>query len=145
MSDDCFATLLFRDNLTTSRPRRQFAEDEAMVRLWLSRMLQLTSLRIFVMFARLDEASVRHMLRDPPAQRVTLMSVPVVRAAENGTLPHYRLMHTKLHAWSLPCARVALLDYDVIAIRDPSPIFDACGRRPSATRRAIGTSCSPRR
>ena len=98
-----------------------------MVRLWLSRLLQLTSLRIIVMFARLDQASVRHMLGDPPTQRVTLMSVPVVRAAENGTLPHYRLMHTKLHAWSLPCARVALLDYDVIAIRDPSPIFDACG------------------
>ena len=46
--DDCFATLLFRDNLTTSRPRRQFAEDEAMVRLWLSRLLQLTSLRIII-------------------------------------------------------------------------------------------------
>ena len=56
MSDDCFATLLFRDNLTTSRPRRQFAEDEAMVRLWLSRLLQLTSLRIIVMFTRLEEA-----------------------------------------------------------------------------------------
>ena len=69
MSDDCFATLLFRDNLTTSRPRRKFAEDGAMVRLWLSRLLQLTSLRIVVMFARLDEASVRHMLGDPPTQR----------------------------------------------------------------------------
>ena len=98
-----------------------------MVRLWVSRLLHLTSLRIFVMFARLDEASVRHMLREPPEQRVTLLSVPIVRAATNGTLPHYRLMHTKLHAWSLPCARVALLDYDVIAIRDPSPIFDSCG------------------
>ena len=38
--------------------------------------------------------------------------------------------NTKLHAWTLPCSELALLDYDTIPLRNPDAIFDACAQHP---------------
>lgn len=122
----CFATLLFRDS-NLSRPRREWAEDEASVRLWASRLLRLTSLPIFVLHTQLSAHSV-HLLLLPadPHRRLRLHSVSMLRGAYWEAQPWYRLVYTKLHAWNLPCKRVALMDYDMIPIQAPEAVFDAC-------------------
>ena len=76
------------------------------------------------------EPALALLRKEDPSNRLRYWPVDFVIGGGWGKWPWYRLMHTKLHAWSLPCARVALLDYDVIAIRDPSPIFDGSGGGP---------------
>ena len=44
------------------------------------------------------------------------------------TIPWYRLIHTKFHAWALPCRRVVLTDYDGIPLRSLDAAFTACDR-----------------
>lgn len=39
-------------------------------------------------------------------------------------------MHTKLHAWALPCDQVAYFDYDGVMLNEPDRVFDDCGGHP---------------
>lgn len=119
----CFATLLFKDtNLTTMR--RAFEADEAMVKLWASRLLNVTWLPIFVMHAHVDASALLKPI--DPQQRLHYFPVNIVNGGYWGGWPWYRNMHTKLHTWALPCKRAAFLDYDGLPLRNLDSVFDEC-------------------
>ena len=126
MADQCFATLFFNDTTVHTR-RRPFALDASMARLWVARMLSLTKLPIYVMH---NEENAAGLVLAPHQRRaktqLRLVRVPLVVVDTRGTMPWYRLTHTKLHAWALPCKRVALIDYDGVPLRNMDAIFDAC-------------------
>ena len=127
----CYATLLFRDdNMTTMR--RVFEEDEAMMQVWTKRMLQTTELPIFFVYIAthaLDATIAQLRDIEPASRRGQIQFWPVTEVLGGGIsmYPWYRLVHTKLHAWALPCRQVAFLDYDGVALRKLDAVFDACG------------------
>lgn len=121
----CFATLIFNDS-EPSIARRSFDEDEAMFRLWAGRMLNTSQLPIHVMQVNVNESLFR---RADPEGRLHVHRVHYLRGSFNGGLPWYKHMHTKLHAWHLPCVRVAMMDYDGIPLRSLDPIFSRCPER----------------
>ena len=96
-----------------------------MARLWLSRMLRLTALPIFVMHAGVNASAMLGVV--DPGQRVRYQPVDFIHGGYWGKWAHYRLMHTKLAAWNLPCKQVAFLDYDNVPLRNFDQVFDVCG------------------
>ena len=121
MDARCFATLLFRANSGGN-----FSEHERMVQLWANRMLHFTSLPVYVMYAGLVNAS-SVLQRADPFGRLRLWRVELLDLATNNTIGKYRWSWTKLHAWRLPCQRLALFDYDGFLAQAADSIFDACG------------------
>lgn len=123
----CYATLLYRDDNATVL-RRVFDEDEAMVRVWAARMLNTTSLPVFVMHTIMATEAHRMLHDVDPEARLLYRKVPIVHGGYWGAYPWYRFVHTKLHAWSLPCKQVAFLDYDAVPLRNLDSVFDECGQ-----------------
>lgn len=125
----CYATIFFNDTSGGTAARRSFVLDIAMARLWVTRMLNLTSLPIFVLFNR--ENDVGSVLAPwLSSEQLVLRQVLPVIVNPKGTHSWYRLTHTKFQAWGLhrQCGQVALLDYDGIPLQRMDPyIFDACG------------------
>ena len=122
----CYATLLFRDSGLLWM-RRAWEDDEIMVRLWARLLLNRTALPVFVMHAGLGEIDFARLFDASTASRLSFRRVSLVHGGYWGAYQHYRLMHTKLHAWDLPCAQAAFLDYDTIPLRNMDAVFDACG------------------
>ena len=120
MEARCFATLLYRGSADGN-----YTEQERMVSLWANRMLHFTALPVYVMFAGPVNAT-QILQHADPFGRLRLLPVTLLDFATRSTLPRYRHLWTKLHAWRLPCQRVALLDYDGWAVAAPDGIFDAC-------------------
>ena len=153
LHERCIATTFVNDSaLALKRRRRRFAADEAMARLWIERMLQLAIAPIFVMHNAGNDAT-RVLGPFLNSTRVHLVLVDLVLVDTPGTLPWYRLTHTKLQAWGLPCRTVALWDYDGMPLHRPmDDIFDACehalssGAAPAdVPRPASFAASSPRR
>ena len=57
-----------------------------------------------------------------------------------GTMPWYRQMYSKIHAWALPCAHVLYTDYDGWPVRSLDDAFGLCGRAPLC---AVGDTVTP--
>ena len=128
----CFATLFYNDTSGGTTARRSFLHDEAMARLFVSRMINMTDLPIFVLINRDNDAK---SVLGPwlTSGQVRLRRVRPVVVEPAGTLTWYRMTHTKFQAWTLfrDCGQVALLDYDGIPLQRMDPyIFDACGAAP---------------
>lgn len=122
----CYATLMYRDTTLVSF-RRAFEEDEVMIRVWAARLANTTELPIFVMHTY---AGARVLLQSVDAEfpgRLHYWPVNIVHGGFWGKWPWYRFVHTKLHAWALPCRQVAFLDYDGIPLRNLDSVFDQCG------------------
>ena len=128
----CYATVFYNDTTGGTTARRSFDLDIAMARLWVSRMLNVTSLPIYVLINRDNDA--RRVLGPwLKTSQVVLRRVRPVVVEPPGTHPWYRMTHTKFQAWTLhrDCEQVALLDYDGIPLQRMDPyIFDACGSAP---------------
>jgi len=108
--------------------RRPFREDEQMVQLWARRMLGLTRLPIFIMHTGNVDVDAILGTVDDGARRLRLFPVHIIPMSSVGSMIwYYRDMYTKLHAWTLPCQRVAYLDYDGLPLRSLDGIFAACG------------------
>ena len=127
----CFATLIFRDdNLTVMR--RPFEEDEFMVRLWVKNMLNITTLPVFVMHTNSALTDAQQLLREvDPNRRVHYWQVNIVHGGYWSVWPWYRMVHTKLNVWALPCKQVAFLDYDGLPLRNLDGVFDECPKTES--------------
>lgn len=121
----CFATLFYNDTHPSGQSRRTFVHDEALVRQWVALMLRHTELPIFIMH-NVDNDAARVLAPFLSSSQLHLRQVDLIVVEPPGTLPWYRLTHTKLHAWNLPCETAALLDYDGIPLTTPDPIFDEC-------------------
>jgi hypothetical protein len=117
-------------NDSAHRPaqRRPFRNDEAMLRLWVERMLQNTRTPLYVMHD--SSADARRLLSPWLARHpLQLRLRPIERLLVDtpGTLPWYRLMHSKIGAWRLPCDLAAYLDYDGMPLSPRiDSIFEAC-------------------
>ena len=96
----CFATLFYNDTSGGTTARRSFVLDEAMVRLFVSRMLNMTSLPIFVLINRDNDAK---SVLGPwlSSGQVRLRRVRPVVVEPPGTHTWYRMTHTKFQAWTL--------------------------------------------
>jgi hypothetical protein len=129
----CYATVFFNDTKGGTARRRSWLLDEAMVRLFVSRLTNLTALPIFVL-ANADNDAFRVLAPWlQQGQQVRILTVDPVVVEPPGTAPWYRLTHTKFQAWALhrECGQVALLDYDGIPLRRMDPdVFDECGGAP---------------
>ena len=123
MAARCLATLVFRSDDPTDGGN--FSAQVQMARLWANRMLHFQRLPIYVMHANIRVSEIFDQTVDPEG-RLNFVRVPLIHAATNQTQPRYRLQWTKLHAWNLPCQRVALLDYDGWPTQRLDSIFDAC-------------------
>ena len=110
----CYATLLYQD-LNTTLKRRPWEYDVGMARLWTSRMLNATSLPIFVMHAVVDPRAVLGPLldcsRNTHGGQIHLRKVPLILGPTRPDWKHYRYQYTKLHAWALPCKQVVYLPH----------------------------------
>ena len=120
----CFATLLYKDSNVTWQ-RRAFEEDEAMIRLWAQRLLNVTALPVFVMHYGVNASAILDSV--DVNRRLHYVSVSAVLGAYWSQQPWYRHVHTKLHAWNLPCETVAFMDYDGVILRNLDSVFDTCG------------------
>ena len=96
----CFATLFYNVTSGGTTARRSFVLDEAMVRLFVSRMLNMTSLPIFVLINRDNDAK---SVLGPwlSSGQVRLRRVRPVVVEPPGTHTWYRMTHTKFQAWTL--------------------------------------------
>lgn len=132
MHPHCFATVFYNDTTGGTTPRRRFQLDIAMARLWVSRMLSLTSLPIFILHNRGNAVSdvLAPWLN---SDQVVLRKVRPVVVEPPGTHSWYRMTHTKFQAWSLhrDCGQVALIDYDVRCWSLDDQTLDDCAN-PSA-------------
>ena len=164
----CFATLLFKDSNLTHM-RRAWEEDIAMVRraalpcdadtrsadrtffvaacavaqiqLWATKMLNLTRLPILIMHANVDARALLQPV--DPGSRLQYWPVHLLRGGYWKKWPHYRYMHTKLQAWTLPCTQAAFVDYDMIPLRNLDNVFEKCG--PQASLCAVRDTVTPKR
>ena len=127
----------------------------AMFELWASRMLNTTSLPVYVMHDNSTAAALRKLPLSAAGRAVVPWPIELIRVSPPGTKSQYRHQYSKLHAWALPCTTVACArrraalpapprapshhsllprnadtDYDGFPLRNMDGIFDACGEAP---------------
>ena len=97
-----------------------------MILLFVSRMLRFSRTPLVVMYN--SDNDVRRVLAPFLAMtsQLSLWLVEPIVINTPRTMPWYRLTHTKLHAWSLPCEAATLVDYDGIPLRSLDTVFDDC-------------------
>ena len=128
----CFATMFLLTQAPTQQGR-SWETEKALFRVFTARLLNFTQLPLHVLHNA--EAAPRDALAGISAvgAQMHYHQVDMIHGHTSGFDRHYAHMYTKLHAWRVLaplCGTVALVDYDVLTLRSPDGIFDACGGAP---------------
>ena len=128
----CFATMFVRTHDPTQQGRT-WPVEAALFRVFVLGLLNFTQLPLHVLHNA--EAAPHGVLGGIPGARaqVHFHQVDLIHGHTSGFNRHYAHMYTKLHAWRVLaplCGTVALVDYDVLTLRPPDGVFDACGGAP---------------
>lgn len=112
---------------------RTWPVEAALFRVFVLGLLNFTQLPLHVLHNA--EAAPHGVLGGIPGARaqVHFHQVDLIHGHTSGFNRHYAHMYTKLHAWRVLaplCGTVALVDYDVLTLRPPDGVFDACGGAP---------------
>ena len=128
----CFATMFLLTH-TPAQQGRTWSTERALFRIFAARLLNYTQLPLHVLH-NLEVEPYDILLNVPRvATQVHFHSVELIHGHTSGFNRHYANMYTKLHAWSVlapMCDTIALMDYDVLTLRQPDGIFAACGNAP---------------
>ena len=135
MTPRCYATMCIQSDSPAQHGRSWGRTEPPMFRLFAALLLNHTRLPLYVIHdapvnpvALLGKAVPPRQLHGAHAQ-VRPFQVDIIKSRVRSPISqrHYESMYTKLHIWRLPCRQVAYVDYDVLTLRSPDPIFDACG------------------